>query len=248
MTTAQEVYAGDILSFHLPPGLSGRVPAIIFADPPYNFGKNYGPTSDDCLSSPYYLKWADTWMTRLMEIDFGSLWCLFPSQFHNSYRPTNKIIWHETFANYHEQWFPTAHRELHVWRRDNLVWNPDAIRVPSARQTKYNDKRANPKGRVPDSVWTFPRVCGTHRERVDWHPTQLPYRLLERIVLACSNPGDLVFEAFAGSGILGCVCKDLSRDYLGIEINPDYVSLANTRIGEWNGYPRTRNPSSPKSR
>ncbi len=245
MATAQIVREHDILAC---PIQSYQPPAIIFADPPYNLNKDYGPQSSDDLDILRYRDWTNEWLHRIMtQTNCGCVWCLFPANTkHGLWKPHDKIIWHETFSNYHEHWFPTAHRELHIWRKPNAVWNPDAVRIPSARMLA-NDKRA--KGpRVPDSVWTFPRVCGNYRERVDWHPTQLPYRLLERIVLACSNPGDLVFEAFAGSGILGCVCKDHDRNYLGIEINPDYVSRANTRIGEWNGHPGTHNPSPAQSR
>jgi len=99
---------------------------------------------------------------------------------------------------------------------------PDAIRVPSARQLKYNDKRANPKGRVPDDVWEFSRVCGTFKERRRWHPNQHPEALIERVVKFSTAPGDLVIDMFAGTGTVNRVCKRLGRPCIGIEISEFY--------------------------
>lgn len=99
---------------------------------------------------------------------------------------------------------------------------PNAILVPSARQLKYKDKRANPQGRVPDDVWEFPRVCGTFKERRPWHPNQHPEALIERIVKLSCVPGDLVIDMFAGTGTVNRVCKRLGIDCIGIEISEYY--------------------------
>ncbi|MDD4891857.1 MAG: site-specific DNA-methyltransferase, partial [Phycisphaerae bacterium] len=134
----------------------------------------------------------------------------------------------------------------------SFTFNADAIRVASDRQMLYNDKRANTKGKVPDDVWTLcrhcarvnslagndastdqwlmSRVCGTFKERVQWHPCQMPEEVLERIVLASSNPGDLVFDPFSGSGTTLSVANRLGRHWLGTDISPDYVRNANERI------------------
>ena len=98
---------------------------------------------------------------------------------------------------------------------------PDAIRVESARQ-KMGDKRADPRGRVPDDVWEFPRVCGTFHERKKWHPNQHPKDLLRRMVLFSTKPGDLVVDLFAGTGNMLEVCKELDRDCIGIELSEFY--------------------------
>ena len=102
---------------------------------------------------------------------------------------------------------------------------PKAIRVPSARQLKYNDKRADPKGRVPDDVWQFPRVCGTFHERRKWIPNQHPEALLERMVLLSTRKGDTVIDMFAGSGNMFRVCKKLGRRCIGIEISLHYCKM-----------------------
>ena len=134
-----------------------------------------------------------------------------------------------------------------------FAFNRDAIAVPSARQTTYADARANPKGKLPDDTWYLrpqdaeadgqlsyftpdedtwflSRLCGTFGERVGWHPCQLPEKLLERIIHVSSNPGDVVFDPFAGSGTTLTVAAMEKRQWLGCEMSEDYADKATERI------------------
>jgi len=79
-------------------------------------------------------------------------------------------------------------------------------------------------------TWYLSRLCGTFKEREQWHPCQLPEALLERIILTSSNPGDLVFDPFAGSGTTLAVANKLKRDWLGCELSDDYRERALERI------------------
>mgnify|MGYP006271480841 FL=1 len=134
-----------------------------------------------------------------------------------------------------------------------FAFNREAIAVPSARQTTYADARANPKGKLPDDTWYLrpqdaeadgqlayftpdqdtwylSRLCGTFRERVGWHPCQLPEALLERIVKLSSNPGDVVFDPFVGSGTTLTVAALHGRRWLGCEMSEEYAEKATQRI------------------
>ncbi len=208
---------------------------LIFADPPYNLGVDYGSGADaDRLPANQYLSWSDRWMEAAADVlaPGGSFWVLICERWADDFGKMlsavlprrQRIIWHETFGRYQQSNFTIEHRHLfyHVKPGAKHTWNHDAIRVPSARQTKYNDKRANPKGRVPGDVWEIPRVCGTFKERVDWHRTQLPEQLLERIVLCATNRGDTVLDAFAGSGSMLRVCQKHNRQFVGIDNNAEY--------------------------
>ncbi len=208
---------------------------LIFADPPYNQGIDYGfGKKADMLPSDEYLRWCQRWMKAAIRplAAGGTLWVLISSEWSCEFGVTLKgllpmrrqIVWRETFGQYQQANFTNEHRVLfyHVKSGAKQTWNPDAIRVPSARQTKYNDIRANPKGRVPGDVWKFSRVCGTFKERVHWHPTQLPEKLLERIVLCATNRGDTVLDAFAGSGSMLRVCQKHNRQFVGIDNNAEY--------------------------
>lgn len=134
-----------------------------------------------------------------------------------------------------------------------FIFNREAIAVPSARQTTYADTRANPAGKLPDDTWYLrpqeaikegidryfapredtwylSRLCGTFKERVGWHPCQLPESLLERIIKVSSNEGDLVFDPFVGSGTTLAVAAREGRDWLGCEMSSEYAEKATERI------------------
>jgi site-specific DNA-methyltransferase (adenine-specific) len=131
---------------------------------------------------------------------------------------------------------------------DDFTFNADAIRVPSARQLVYGDRRANPTGRLPDDTWIlrpqdvrdsftseedtwyFPRVCGTFKERAGWHGCQMPEQLLGRIIRACSHSGEVVLDPFAGSGTTLAVAKKLGRRYLGFELSGEYAARVEARL------------------
>ena len=129
-----------------------------------------------------------------------------------------------------------------------FTFNREAIAVPSARQTTYGDARANPAGKLPDDTWYLrpqeaegiyfrggedtwylSRLCGTFKERLGWHPCQLPESLLERIVKVSSNEGDLVFDPFTGSGTTLAVAGRLGRRWSGCEMSEEYAEKAAAR-------------------
>ena len=78
-------------------------------------------------------------------------------------------------------------------------------------------------------VWTIPAV-GMSEKKFGYHPTQKPEALLERIILACSNESDIVFDRFSGSGTTCYVAKKLNRNYVGIEENEEYFNISNKMI------------------
>jgi hypothetical protein len=147
----------------------------------------------------------------------------------------NWIIWHYTFGQQTKTKFARAHTHIFYFVNDqtNFIFNDYAVRVPSDRQLIYNDKRANPAGKMPDDVWSgFPRVCGTFKERAGWHPCQMPESLLKRIIAASSNPGDCVLDPFSGSGTTAAAAYQLGRSHVGIEISEEYVENSNIRLAQ----------------
>ena len=163
----------------------------------------------------------------------------------------NWIVWHYTFGVHCTKKFTRSHAHIfyYVVSPKHFTFNADAVRVPSARQTTYADRRANPLGRVPDDTWVLrpqeddrffppdgdtwyvPRVCGTFKERVA-HPCQMPEAVLERIIKASSDPGDLVLDPFAGSGTTLAAAKRLGRRYVGVELSSEYAERARRRLEE----------------
>lgn len=120
-------------------------------------------------------------------------------------------------------------------------FNTDDIRYPYTKGTQIRIKspvikggkewKPNPKGRKPENVIVIP--CLNHGagqgERVN-HPTQKPVKLIERLTLASSNENDLILDPFVGSGTTAVACKKLKRNYIGIEIDPEYCKIAEARI------------------
>jgi len=236
------IVQGDVLEV-LPTWPDGCVD-LVFADPPFNIGYAYDRYADN---QPYddYVLWTEEWIFQCQRVlkPNGTFWIAIGDDFAAEVRMLvrenrwghlrNWVIWYYTFGQNCKLKFNRSHTHLlyFVKNRKQFTFNADAIRVESARQTTYNDKRANPKGKLPDDVWTkFPRVCGTFKERKGWHPCQMPTALLERIILACSNPGDVVLDPFAGSGTTLVAAAQKQRRWAGIELSEEYTAEATRRI------------------
>jgi DNA modification methylase len=218
---------------------------LVFADPPFNIGHDYGEQYDDTKTDEDYLTWSRRWLTEVKRVlkSNGSFWlaigdgyaaeldvlCRLSVGFHRR----SWVIWYYTFGQHGSKKFTPSHTHIfhYVVNKKQFTFNGDAIKVPSLRQTKYKDKRAKEGGRLPDDTWQIPRLCGTFKERLP-HPCQMPEAILDRIVRVSSNKGDLVFDPFAGSGTTLAVAKKLGRQYAGCDISPQYAKIANERLSK----------------
>jgi site-specific DNA-methyltransferase (adenine-specific) len=234
-----EIVHGDALE-ELP--RAGR-PRLIFADPPYNIGVDYGAGERADRRSPDdYLAWVAHWLDLCREAltSDGTLWVLISDEYAAEYALLLKkrfalrswVKWYETFGVNCSGKFNRCSRHLFYCVKDpkNFAFNPEAVTRPSARQAKYNDGRANPEGKLWDDVWIIPRLVGTAAERLPEFPTQLPLALLEPIVASCSEWGDLVVDPFSGSGTTGIAALSLLRRYLGIEKDEKFARLSTLRL------------------
>jgi site-specific DNA-methyltransferase (adenine-specific) len=234
---------------------------LVCTDPPFNIGLDY-PGYDD--SRP-----PDEYLTRL-ELRFlaarrvlaptGSLVVAIDAGYQDyvsvmlkgmGFSWRNTIPWHYTFGPCQRQKFTRSYTPLlyFVVNPGQFTFNAAAVRVPSARQLVYGDRRANAGGKVPDDVWFVRpqhaeaegffdpagdvwhvrREAGTFRDRVD-HPCQMPVAVLDRIIRATTNPGDLVVDPFAGTGTTLVAARQLGRRYLGIELCEATAELARQRL------------------
>jgi site-specific DNA-methyltransferase (adenine-specific) len=232
---------------------------LAFADPPFNIGYEYDVYNDHRGRADYLL-WTEKWLQAVRRVlkPHGSLYVAIGDEYAAEMKVRldqaglvmrNWIIWHYTFGVCCQQKFNRAHAHIfyYVVNPRRFTFHADAIRVPSARQTTYADRRANPRGKVPDDTWVLrpqeearcfapnsdtwyvARVCGTFKERTG-HPCQMPEAVLERIVRVSSSPGDLVLDPFAGSGTTLAVAHRLGRRYLGIELSAEYASRIRQRL------------------
>ncbi len=218
---------------------------LIFADPPFNIGYKYDKYNDK-QKHEHYIAWTKEWMSVCKKVlkPQGSFYIAIGDDYAANVKVIadelglfmrNWIIWHYTFGQQTKDKFARSHTHIFYFSQDktNFTFNDYAVRVPSDRQLIYNDKRANPEGKMPDDVWnTFSRVCGTFKERTGWHPCQMPESLLKRIISVSSNPGECVLDPFSGSGTTAAAALQLERHYVGIEISEQYVENSSKRLDE----------------
>jgi site-specific DNA-methyltransferase (adenine-specific) len=217
---------------------------LIFTDPPYNIGIDYGDGEQaDRLSDAAYMKWVRQWFALCWDCltDDGSLWVMIGDEYAAEYAVELKatgytvrswIKWYETFGVNCSNKFNRTSRHIFYAVKDPaaFVFNPEAVTRPSDRQTKYGDSRASAGGKIWDDVWQISRLTGTCSERIPDFPTQLPLALVEPIVLCASMPGDLVVDPFNGSGTTGVASVRNGRKYVGVEKSEAFADIATKRI------------------
>jgi site-specific DNA-methyltransferase (adenine-specific) len=254
-----KVYCGDCLS--LLEQVEPESVDLAFADPPFNIGYAYD-VYDDNRKCDEYLAWTRRWVEGVGRAlkPSGTFWLAIGDEYAAEIKVLattelgltcrSWVIWYYTFGVNCTRKFSRSHAHLFhfVKNPEQFTFNDTAIRVPSARQLVYADRRANPKGRLPDDTWIlrpqdlpdgfkpdhdtwyFPRVAGTFKERAGFHGCQMPEQLLGRIIRVSSNEGDLVLDPFAGSGTTLVVAKKLGRRWLGFELSTEYAASLRHRI------------------
>ena len=163
---------------------------LVFADPPFNIGYDYD-VYDDALEHQQYIDWSATWIAAVWRVlkPNGTFWLAIGDDYAAELKLESRkigfhcrswVIWYYTFGVNCARKFTRSHTHLFhfVKDRDDFTFRDEdlANRVPSARELVYNDKRANPKGRLPDDTWII-RPAGTAGELVDddggWTPAAM---------------------------------------------------------------------------
>lgn len=235
-----KVYLGDCIE--VMKNFPDKSIDLVFADPPFNIGIKYDFYKDNMTYEEYF-EWSERWIKETYRLlkDNGSIYIAIGDEFageiniilkKTGFFFRNWIIWYYTFGQNQKKKFNRAHTHILYFtkNKNNFVFNDKDIRVPSARQIKYKDKRAHPEGKVPDDVWLFSRVCGTFKERVGGHPCQMPEALLELVIKASSNVGDIILDPFGGTGTTAFVAKKLGRNFITVEISEDYYNIILKRL------------------
>jgi len=169
------------------------------------------------------------------------------------------VVWYYTFGVNCSKNFARSHTHLLYYtkhpKKFTFNYKEPAVRVPSARQLIYKDPRANSAGKLPDNTWVLhrddlatmfdrgedtwleSRVAGTFSEREDRGThgevrgcPQMPLAVMDRIILASSNPGDLVLDPMSGTGSTGASAIALGRDFAGFEKCETYVERIKQRL------------------
>lgn len=216
----------------------GKVDLIV-ADPPDNIGKKYDGFKDRLPVEEYEANIL-CWLCKMTDLTNGPIFFTFNEKWTKTVENAieelsipliQRLQWYYTFGQdqTHNNKYALCYRPLY-WLNSAYVC-PKQIKVPSARQTKYKDKRAAPEGKMPANIWEFPRICGTFKERRNWLPTQLPEALVERIIKGHRPSGGRVLDPFIGSGTTAIVCDKLGIDCLGIEISKPIIQKTAEYLG-----------------
>ncbi len=225
---------------------------LIFADPPFNWDVPYDEWHDG-MPRPAYERFTFDWLDGCVDAlsPTGSLWVNIPDDtaaeivVHLKRRGLTMInwcVWHFRFGQNRTSSFimSKVHALYFAKDPDARTWNPDAVLEQSDRASIYGDARTMAKAsnrgmRVPMDVWYgkyWGRIQGNNKERRSRHHNQIPEVYLERVILACSNAGDLVLDPFAGSGTTGTVARAWDRRSIGIEYGEGNAASAWERITE----------------
>jgi len=225
------------------PLLKEKAASLVYADPPFNIGVDYDQHDDKMLEADYR-EFAEKWVDQAflhLKVSGWLVICCAPElvylyqdiAYKRGFIYHDTVAWYRTFGNQSQSnkrlsrgW--TAVLLFNLSRETTPNW--DHIRVPSDRMIKYQDKRASPKGKIPQNVWQISQVCGTFKEREGWHKCQQPMKLVYRLVVSLTKPKNLVIDPFSGSATTLAVCELVGRRGVGLEISENYVKRGNIRV------------------
>jgi site-specific DNA-methyltransferase (adenine-specific) len=222
---------------------------LIFADPPYNIGKNFNGFIEKWKTEEAYLEWCYEWLDLCIQKlkPNGSFYVMTATQFmpffdiylRKKLDILSRIVWYYDSSGVQaKKYYGSMYEPILFCVKDknNYTFNAKAILVEAktgAKRKLIDYRKAVPtvysSEKVPGNVWEFPRV----RYRMDEyenHPTQKPIALLERIIKASSNEGDLVMDPFSGTFTTCFVAKELGRKSIGIELQEEYVKIGLRRL------------------
>lgn len=221
---------------------------LVIADPPYNIGIDYGDGARaDRLGDVEYAAWVEAWLSAAARTlsPTGTLWVVCDTAYGATFdraiqsaglKIRDRGVWYEAFGVWRRRLFGKCWRPWFyaVKDRRRFTFNEAAFRVRSKRQ-EIGDRRGNPAGKIRSNVWEFPRVAGTHRERVRADggrnaPTQLPLAMVRMVVEGFTNPGGLVLDPFTGTGTTGVAATLAGRRFVGFELRETWAAIARQRI------------------
>ena len=229
---------------------------LIFADEPYNIGKNFGNNFDSWSSTNDYIDWNKKWISEAMRIlkNSGTIYIMTATQFmpfidvfmQTEYNVLSRVVWHyDSSGVQSKKMFGSLYEPIliaNVSTESVFTFNSEDILIEAktGAKRKLIDYRKNPPRpynvkKLPGNVWDFSRVRYKMQEYEN-HPTQKPESLLERIIKVSSNVGDIVFDPFAGSFTTGSVARKLGRKNISIDMNEDYYKIGLRRLEITNHY------------
>ncbi|MDR0989007.1 MAG: adenine-specific DNA-methyltransferase [Prevotellaceae bacterium] len=222
---------------------------LVFVDPPYNIGKNFNGLKDKWATDNEYLNWCYQWIDLCIRKlkETGSLYIMTSTQFmpyfdiyiRKKMSILSRIVWsYDSSGVQAKKYYGSMYEPILFCVKDENKYTFNAsdilVEAKTGSKRKLIDYRKNPpqvynSEKVPGNVWEFARV----RYRMDEyenHPTQKPKALLERIIKASSNVGDVILDPFSGTFTTSFVAQQLGRKSIGIDVQEEYIKIGLRRL------------------
>ena len=242
-----EVICGD--AFDILPQVEPRSVDLVFADPPYNLSKTFGSASFKAGSNEDYEEYTESWLSLCAPLlkEHASVYICGDWRSSGAiqrvgskyFKLRNRITWErEKGRGAKANWKNAAEDIWFFTVSDEYTFNLDAVkqrrRVVAPYRENGKPKDWDEAGKFrdthPSNLWTDITVPFWSMPENTDHPTQKPEKLLAKIILASTNPGDRILDPFAGSGTTAVVAKKLDRRFIAIESDEDYCLLAAKRL------------------
>ncbi|MCX7023124.1 MAG: site-specific DNA-methyltransferase [Spirochaetes bacterium] len=254
---AGRVILGDLLE--IAPRLPRASVDLLVADPPYNLRKDFGAASGRKVSDGDYAAYTAAWLDAVTPLlspaatvyvcgDWRSS-AVLHAELSRRFIVRNRITWERekgrgaarNWKNASEDiWFATVSGTYH--------FDPGAVKLRRRVMAPYREPDGSPKDwtettdggfrdTFPSNLWTDITVPYWSMPENTGHPAQKPEKLVAKLILASTRPGELVFDPFLGSGTTAVVAKKLGRRWLGVEIDPEWAltALRRLELAESNG-------------
>jgi site-specific DNA-methyltransferase (adenine-specific) len=225
---------------------------LLFVDPPYNMSKTFNGNTFNKMSMEKYTQWLESWLTLLIPAlkpvaslyicgDWRSSAAIFEVM-SKYFIIRNRITWEREKGRGSKTNWKNASEDIWFCTVSNkYTFNAENVKLKRLVKAPYKDDSDQPKDwhydgknkyrlTYPSNIWTDITVPFWSMPENTHHPTQKPEKLLAKIILASSNPGDIILDPFLGSGTTSVVAKKLGRRYVGIEIDNTYCCLAEKRL------------------
>lgn len=242
------IYQGDALDI-LTTQVADNSVDLLFVDPPYNIGKKFNGKKYQQKETDY-LAWCYQWIDLCLQKlkPTGSLYFMAATQMmpyfdiylREKITILSRIVWYYDSSGVQaKKYYGSLYEPILFCVKDkkNYTFNANDILVEAktGAKRKLIDYRKNPPQpyntqKVPGNVWEFPRVRYRMPE-YEKHPTQKPIKLLERIIKASTNEGDVVLDPFSGTFTTSYVAQTLNRSSIGIELEEAYIKIGLRRMG-----------------
>lgn len=225
---------------------------LLFIDPPYNMSKTFNSNQFREMKTHEYVEWVDSWLGKLVRTLRSTASVYVCGDWRSSgaiqqvaekyFKVRNRITWErEKGRGAKTNWKNNSEDIWFCTMSDDYYFDVEAVKLKRKVIAPYTSEDGEPKDwertesggyrlTHPSTVWTDLTVPFWSMPENTDHPTQKPEKLLAKVILASSKPGDFVLDPFLGSGTTAVVAKKLKRQFLGIELEETYACLAQKRL------------------